>query len=298
MNSSSSVDLNDVMVFATVAETGGFTAAAERLSRTKANVSLQVRRLEKSLGVELFHRTTRRVVLTEHGTRLLESGVPHLQRMLDAIDGLAQSEGDLRGTLRVSCTVDHAGQSLARHLVEFAQLHPGIQVDLRATDRVVDVVRDGIDVAMRMGWLRDSSLRAVKLGTFRQVVVASPQYLLNAGTPTTPVQLADHEWVALTLLPSPLTWKFTGPRGKVATVRMQSRLRTDNPGSVRSLVEAGAGISVIDELSAVSAVQAGSLVQLLPQWRLPEGGLYAVFPPGRHIPRHVQAFVDFYRGKF
>ena len=294
---SDSPDLNDLLVFAAVAEAGGFTAAAQQLNRPKANVSLQVRRLEKALGLELFHRTTRRVVLTEHGTRLLETGVPHLHRALEALEELPQSEGGISGTLRLSCTVDHANQMLSRCLVEFCSLHPGIQIDLRATDRVVDVVRDGIDVALRMGWLRDSSLRAMKLSTFRQMVVASPNYLKSVKAPSHPEDLAEHAWVALTLLSAPLTWSFTGARGKTVTVRMKSRMRTDNPSSVRSLVEAGAGISVIDELGATSSIRAGRLVQLLPNWKLPEGGLYAVLPPGKHIPRHVQAFLDFYRGK-
>lgn len=296
MSALGSPDLNDLLIFAMVAESGGFTAAAQRLNRPKANVSLQVRRLEKALGLELFHRTTRRVVLTEHGTRLLDSGVPHLQRALEAVAALSQSGDELAGTLRVSCTVDHAGQTLARCLVQFSKLHPAIKIDLRATDRVVDVVRDGIDLALRMGWLRDSSLRAQKLGAFRQLIVASPEYLQRVGCPSHPEDLANHDWVALTLLSAPLTWQFTGPRGKLFSVRMKSRMRTDNPGTVRSLVEAGAGVSVIDEHGAASAIRAGRLVQILPNWKLPEGGLYAVFPPGKHIPRHVQAFVDFYRG--
>jgi len=178
----------------------------------------------------------------------------------------------------------------------FALLHPQVQIDVRTSDRVVDPVKEGIDVAMRMGWLRDSTLRAVKLGDFEQQVVASPGYLQRAGRrPRQPQDLADHEWVALDLLRSPLTWKFSAADGTIQTVRMKGRLRADSAATLRSLLEIDAGVSVLDQYSAAQAVSAGRLVRLLPRWSLPTGGLYAVFPPGRHMPAIVRAFVEFYR---
>jgi DNA-binding transcriptional LysR family regulator len=297
MSKSGAIDMNDLLVFAAVAEAAGFTAAADRLGTSKAQVSLQVRRLEAALGYELFHRTTRRITLTDSGSVLLATSVPHLRQALDAVARVPAEATDLSGSLKISCTVEHAVQTLARHLVEFRALHPRLEIDVRSSDRVVDLVRDGIDVALRMGWLRDSSLRAIKLGTFAQVVVAAPEYLHRAGTPKRPDDLAGHDWVALTLLASPLTWKFSDARGRTKSVRMRARIRTDNAGSLRSLVEAGAGVSVMDEPGARASLAQGRLLRLLPAWRLPEGGLYAVFPPGRHPPRQVRAFVDFYRAR-
>lgn len=292
-------DLNRLHVFAAVAACGGFTAAADHLGLSKARVSLDISRLEAHLGVTLFARTTRRVVLTEAGHALHQRCAP-LLRELDEGLAVVQRAGDggtpapLQGSFRVACTVDHAAQSLAALVARFAALHPGLQVELRTSDAVVDLVAQGIDVAVRMGWLRDSSLRATRLGEFEQMVVAAPAYLARAGLPRGPADLARHEWLALTLLPTPLTWRFTGPRGAVRSVRMSGRLRCDSSAALRALLLAGAGVSVLGEPACRDALASGQLVRLLPQWQLPRGGIHAVYAPGRHVPAKVRAFIDFY----
>ncbi|HSV51607.1 MAG TPA: LysR family transcriptional regulator [Burkholderiaceae bacterium] len=287
-------DLNGLLVFAAVAETGGFTAAADQLGVAKAKVSLDVSRLEAQLGVSLFSRTTRRVALTDAGQALYAECVPLLRGVQDALTQMGGS-AELTGTLRISAAVDHAVQSLARAVAQFALLHPRLQIDLRTSDRVADVVKEGIDLAIRIGWLRDSTLRATQLGEFEQYVVASPAYLERAGRPTLPEDLAQHEWLALTLLPAPLTWKFTSARGRSRSVRMNGRLRTDSSATLRALLQSGAGVSAMDQFSVAEAVRTGQLVRLLPGWSLPKGGVYAVYPPGRHVPAKVRAFIDFYR---
>lgn len=294
MSAARQIDLNAVLLFAAVAETGGFTSAAEQLGVAKAKVSLEVGRLEQRLGVSLLTRTTRRVALTDAGQALLAECVPLLRGAQDAMGQLGGAS-ELAGPLRISTAVDHAVQSMARAVAEFALLHPRLAIDLRASDRVLDLVKDGIDVAIRIGWLRDSSLRATRLGEFEQYVVASPAYLARAGMPRTPQDLAAHEWIALSLLPTPLTWTFSGARGRSQTVRMQSRLRSDSSASLRGLLLHGAGVSAMDQFSVAEALRGGQLVRLLPQWRLPSGGVYAVLPPGRHVPAKVRAFIDFYR---
>jgi DNA-binding transcriptional LysR family regulator len=125
--------------------------------------------------------------------------------------------------------------------------------------------------------------------------VAAPAYLKKHGTPQQPQALSDHAWIALSLLPTPLTWKFSDAQGKTQTVQMKSRLQVDAPSALLALIQQGAGISTLEEMSALAAVKAGKLVQLLPGWSLPTGGLYAVLPPGRHVPAKVRAFIDFYR---
>lgn len=289
------VDLNALRSVAAVAETGGFTAAAERLGATKARVSQDVARLEARLGTGLFVRTTRRTTLTEAGEALLREGLEPLRRLEAALAALGQPrDAGLAGSLRIAATADHASQGLARAVAAFAALHPPLQVELRSSDRVVDLVAEGIDVAIRIGWLRDSSLRATRLGGFEQHLVAAPEYLARRGTPRRPEDLAAHDWVALSLLRSPLTWTFVSRGGERRTVRMTSRLRTDAALPLRALVEAGAGLSVMDQFNAEAGVAAGTLVRLLPQWQLPSGGIHAVWPPGRHTPAKVRAFVDFY----
>jgi DNA-binding transcriptional LysR family regulator len=291
------MDLNRLAVFAAVTEAGGFTAAAHRLGVAKAKVSIEVRRLESALGANLFNRTTRRVVLTEAGRRLFEASGPLLHELQNALAQAGDERGGVAGSLRISAPVDYAAQSLASVVAAFTQLHPQLQIELSATDRVVDLVGEGFDLAIRSGWLRDSTLRATKLGEFEQWVVAAPGYLERHPAPKRVADLAGHEWIALTLLPTPLTWKFAARSGRVETVRVKARLRTDSPTVLRALLVGGAGISVMNVLAIADELRSGRLLRLLPAWSLARGGIYAVYPPGRHPAANVRAFVDFYRAK-
>ncbi|TCO81340.1 LysR family transcriptional regulator [Plasticicumulans lactativorans] len=288
-------DLNHIRIFVAVAEAGSFTAAAERLGLAKAQVSLQVARLETALGERLFNRTTRRVGLTDAGQRLLDACAPLLHGLLAALGSVGAGAPVLSGRLRVSATVDHTVQFLAGVVADFAAQHPALEIELRSSDRLADLVTEGIDVAIRMGWLRDSSLRATPLGAFEQGVVAAPGYLAQHGTPAHPGELAAHRWIALTLLQAPLTWTFTPAAGDAVTVRMRARLRTDSPVALRALLVGGAGVSVVSLLQAADELRDGRLVRVLPDWRLPRGGIFAVYPPGRHRPAAARAFVAFVR---
>jgi DNA-binding transcriptional LysR family regulator len=293
MATSTGSDLNALPVFAAVAEAGGFTAAAQRLGIAKARVSVDIARLETQLGATLFTRTTRRVALTDAGQALYAQMVPSLRGLQDA---LAQAGGgeELRGTLRISAAVDYAAHTVAPAVAAFAAQHPGLEIDLRTSDRIVDMLKEGIDVALRMGWLRDSTLRAAKLGDFEQHVVASPAYLERMPRILNPADLATHEWVALSLLPAPLTWTFTSAKGRRRVVRVNARLRTDSVGALRGLLQSGCGVSVLDQFSTQEMLSSGQLVRVLPGWTLPRGGLHAVYPPGRYVPAKVRAFIDFY----
>ena len=291
-------DLNRLGAFIAVAQCGGFTAAAERLGVTKARVSLDVQRLERALGVSLFHRTTRKVRLTEAGRQLLEDTAPLLAGLHDAVARTHRSAGEVTGTLRITAPVDLAAQQLAGIVAAFSDRHPGLRIALHASDRVSDMLAEGIDIAFRMGWLRDSTLRAVKLGDFEQFVVAAPSYLQRAGTPRKPEELAGHAWLALTLLPAPLTWKFSARNGQTRSVRTSARLQTDSATTLRSLLRAGAGVTVMDRFSVQADIAEGRLQRLLPDWRVPSGGIFAVFPPGRHLSAAAQAFLEFYRERW
>lgn len=287
-------NLNLVRTFVTVADAGSFTAAAERLGMARPQVSLQIRRLETALGASMFHRTTRRVALTEAGQRLFDQCAPLLRGLSEALAGAGGKEPHLRGRLRISAPVEHAVQVLPPVVAAFAQANPDVQVELRASDKVQDLVAEGIDVAIRVGWLRESSARAAKLGEFEQAVLASPAYLARHGSPKRPSELSGHRWIALTLLAAPLTWTFT-KRAEEVTVRMHSPLRTDSPSVLRALLVNGAGISIGNLLDLESEVRSGSLVRLLGEWSLPKGGIYAVYPPGVHVSAASRAFVEFLR---
>ncbi|MBR9884227.1 MAG: LysR family transcriptional regulator [Oceanospirillales bacterium] len=285
------LDLNALPLFMATAEAGSFTAAAERLGCTKTKVSLNIKALEKRLGLALFNRTTRQVTLTDAGQQLYMACQPLLAKLGETLSEAGTSARTLTGTLRMTAPVDHVAQSLAPAAAAFGERHPDLLIELRSGDRVADMVRDGIDVAIRIGWLKDSTLRAQKLGEFEQWVVASPGYLNQMGTPDHPGELSRHRWIEFSPLPSPLTWRFT--RGdEQLQVQMHSRFRVDSTGALRSLLKSDAGVSV---MASYIGQQDEELVRLLPQWHLPSGGIYAVFPPGAFIPAKVRAFVDFYR---
>lgn len=289
------IDLNALTIFDAVVEAGSFTGAADRLGVAKAKVSVQIARLERQLGLALFTRTTRQVSLTDAGSALHVQCQPLLRGLSDALAEAGSDQGDLSGMLRISTTVLQATHSIGPALVEFAALHPRLHVDLRTGDRVADMVAEGIDLSFRMGWLRDSTQRAIKLAEFSQHVVASPAYLKRRGSPKRPEHLAQHDWVALTLLPTPLTWKFSHADGKDVVVHMASRMQVDSATTLVGLVESGAGLTGLATMMAQDALNAGRLVTVLPKWTLPNGGVYAVLPPGRHVPAKVRAFIDFYR---
>lgn len=288
-------ELKRLAVFVAVAEGGGFTAAAARLGTTKAMVSAQVRQLEAELGATLFTRTTRRVTLTETGQQLQSECTPLLRELEAALDRVGSGGGgELRGTLRLTAAHDFLSSTLAPRLARFAALHPALHLDLVATDQVVDLVGEGIDVAIRGGWLRDSTLRAVRLDEFEQYLCAAPSYLATHGIPRQPQELAEHRWVALTLLRAPLTWTFSR-KGTRRIVRMQPVARANAPGTVQALVRESLGLSILASFAAEQDLAQGRLVRLLGDWTLPRAGIHAVYPATRHVPAKVRALVDFLR---
>ena len=288
-------ELKRLAVFVAVAESGGFTAAAERLGATKAMVSAQVRQLEAELGVTLFTRTTRKVMLTEAGQRLHGECTPLLRELEAALDRVGGSGGELRGTLRLTAAHDYLAGAFSSRLARFAALHPALHLDLIATDEVLDLVGEGIDVAIRGGTLRDSSLRAARLDEFEQYICAAPSYLAAHGVPRQPQDLAAHRWVVLSLLRAPLTWTFSGRNGARRTVRMQAAARCSAPGTVQALVREGLGLSALPSFAVRQDLEQGRLVRLLDDWSLPRVGMHAVYPATRHVPAKVRALVDFLR---
>jgi DNA-binding transcriptional LysR family regulator len=282
--------------FVAVAEAGGFTAAAERLGTTKTQVSYQVARLEAELGGALFHRTTRSVTLTESGQRLLARCTPLLRELDDAVDLFGTETAKPTGTLRITAPPDYVAGTLGPVLVRFAQQYPDVTVDVVAASDIRDLVREGIDVAIRLGWPQDSTLKAIQLGRFKQYVVASKTYLESSGPVRHPENLLHHRWIALSILRSPLLWRFSGPARHHVSVRVRAFMRCDSPDGVLGLVHAGAGVSVATDFAAERGLREGTLVRILERWRLPDGGIFAVYPHAVRTPAKVRAFIDFMRG--
>ncbi|HET8596235.1 MAG TPA: LysR family transcriptional regulator [Castellaniella sp.] len=290
------VDLNDLPVFLALSEAGSFTVAADRLGCSKTRVSLVIRRLEAALGASLFHRTTRQVRLTPAGHALRRACLPVLDELGQTLSGFRTASAELAGSLCVSAPEDYAERILAPAVLAFQARHPGVAVELRCADQVADMVAEGIDLAIRVGWLRDSSLRATRLGEFDQYLLASPAYLRRRGMPASPEDLKAHAWVAFTPLVAPLTWTFRRQE-TACQVRMHAALAVNSTGVLRSLLLQGAGLSVMTAVSASPELESGRLVRVLSDWHLPSGGIHAVYPPGRHLSAAARAFAAFLKDR-
>jgi DNA-binding transcriptional LysR family regulator len=288
------VNLNRLAVLVALVRAGSFTAAAETLGMTKAMVSQHVARLERELGVTLLLRSTRRMTLTEAGSAFHAACVRILAEAEAAIEQVGRGQEKPSGTLRLTATSDYGTPVVAPALAQFMRLHPQLQVDLVLTDHVSDLIAERFDLAIRMGRLRDSDLRSARLGAFRQLMVASPAYLTRHAEPRTLSDLAAHDWVALTLLSSPLRWTFHAPDGSRRTVRMRAVAQANNVAAAHALVLHGAGVSVLPDYLVTGDVREGRLVVLLAQYTLPECGIHAVYP-GRQAPAKVRAFIDYLR---
>lgn len=291
---SSEVNLNRLAVFVALVHAGSFTAVAETLGMTKAMVSQHLARLERELGVTLVLRSTRRMTLTEPGHTFHVACVRILAEAEAAIEQVGSNQEKPTGTLRLTATSDYGTSVVAPALASFMRSQPQLQTDLVLSDRVSDLIAERFDLAIRMGWLRDSNLRSTRLGSFRQLLVASPVYLAGRVEPRSLAELPSMEWVALALLSSPLRWTFTAPDGSRRTVRMKQAAQANNVAAAHALVRHGAGASVLPDYLVTDDIRDGRLVPLLAQYTLPEGGIYAVYP-GRQPPAKVRAFIEHLR---
>ena len=285
------VNLNRLAIFAALVRAGSFTRAAEELGMTKAMVSQHLARLEQELGVTLLMRSTRRMSLTEAGATFHADCVRILAEADAAIERVGESRDTPRGTLRLTASLDYGIAVLVPKLARFMRQYPAVQVDLVLSDHITDVIAERFDLAIRGGWLRDSTLRSTRIGGFRQLLVAAPAYLAEHGTPRRPEDLAAHGAIAMSALPAPLRWVFTAQGGARRTVRPRAHAQANTASAVRSLVLAGTGLAVLPDYLVEADIRAGVLVALLAQYRLPEGGVHAVYP-GRKAPAKVRAFIE------
>ncbi|QBB71404.1 LysR family transcriptional regulator [Pseudolysobacter antarcticus] len=288
------VNLNRLAVFVALVDAGSFTAAAQRLDTTKSRVSQHLAALEKELGASLLVRSTRRMALTSAGAQFHADSVHILEQAHAAIARVGVQSAIPSGLLRITAAGDYGAAVVAPALTSFLRRYPQLKVDLVATDRVTDLIAEHFDLSIRVGWLRDSGLRAVRLTSFRQCLVASPAYLAEHGTPKRLDDLPRQRWIELSVLRSPLRWTFSAPDGKQRSVRVQSGVQANSALSVHAFVLAGAGMSVLPDYLVQGDVRAGRLVVLLPRHRLPDGGIFAVYPE-RQPSAKVRAFIEHMR---
>jgi len=274
--------------FVTVCDLGSFTAAAEHLAITKSAVSQHVSTLERELGVQLLHRSTRRLAVTEAGSTLQHEGRALLEQAQRVSVRARGEAAQLTGVLRLTSAEDTASY-VAPLVTEYLRLHPGMQVEYRPSDRLLDLVAEGMDLSLRTTLKRDSSLRAVNLAEFDVWCVAAPQYLHERGTPKRLDELASHAWIAFTLIPHP--WTLQTRDGK-QSVRLHRSLGTTSNSGGRALAVAGAGIFAAPSFGLEPEVAAGRLVRVLPTLRLPQVTLYVAWPGRGEPPSKTRAFID------
>jgi DNA-binding transcriptional LysR family regulator len=286
------MNLNRLSYFAAVVDTGSFTRAAKQLGVTKAVVSQQVAQLERDLCTSLLVRTTRRVRLTEAGRMFHARCVKILREAGDAFDELAQAASEPTGTLRITAPNDYGTEVVVPVITAFARRFPACRVELTLSDETVDLVSGEVDLAIRVGWLADSGLQSRKIGSFRQLLVATPAFAKQLIAVRGPEDLATLPFIANTALREPLLWHFSHDDVEQRSARMQASIAIDSTPGVLAAVRAGGGLSVLPDFLVTSELTSGRLKHVLPQWRLPSGGIYTVYPAARFRPSKVTAFVE------
>lgn len=292
MASASDVNLNRLAVFVAVVEAGSLTAAADRLGIAKTMVSTHMQRLEAEVGASLLVRTTRRVSVTEAGRAFYEASRQIINVADEALLALDQGGGALRGTLRVATPVDYGAMVVAPVLVALRQQHPELHIELISGDRLVNLVAEGVDVAIRLGRLADSSHRAVKIGSFMRWLVASPDFIARWGAPRSITALAALPFVGNAVLAKPLAVSLENGRGRKQTVKFGAGFLADTATGARAATLAGGGVAALTNFSIADDVASGRLLRLLPDWSTPAAGIHALFPSARYPAPKVSVFVD------
>jgi DNA-binding transcriptional LysR family regulator len=288
----------EMQVFCTVVEKGSFIAAVEPLEMSKAAVSRYVNALESRLGVRLLHRTTRRLSLTEEGRDFYQQAREILALMEVAENAAASGSDEPVGVLRVNAPLSFGVQHLAPLWAGFMAAYPKIELDISLNDRVVDLVEEGFDVAVRIARMESSSLIGRRLASTRMRMCAAPAYLSRHAPLLTPDDLVAHHVIAYSNFASRNEWSFTGPNGEVSTVQTRATVRCNNGDTCRAIGLSGGGILLQPSFMLYEDLRRGDLEEILPQYRSVELGIYAVYPSRKHLAPKVRALINFLAERF
>ncbi len=284
-------------IFATVAEHRSFSGAADALGVSKATISKAITRLEQSLGTSLFHRTSRRLTLTDSGNTLSD----HARRILAEGQAAEESAHDAAsapaGLIRIAAPMTFGISHVAPAIADFMVQHPAISIDLRLSDARVDIVAEGFDIALRIADLPDSSLRARRLAPVVTRIVASPAYLDQRGRPRHPIELGDHDVFTYANAPSAV-WHFRGRDGEEISVRPSSRMISDNGDAMLPLLRAGLGVARLPDFIVDAEIAAGHLEAILTDWPPAATAVHLVTPPSPLRPARVELLIEFLTGRF
>jgi LysR family transcriptional regulator AphB len=290
------VDLNDVQVFAEVVEAGSFARAARRLGKPANSVSRRIQELEAALGVQLMRRSTRKLVLTDAGQRLYAQSATRLAEVARSVRELVEDQQLPSGSIRVAAQADFFDAFQMDWVAEFLAAHPRVQLEFLLDDHHVDLLENGVDLALRAGNSLDPHLVAKLVGQSRNVLVASPAYLSRRGTPDSVAELAEHDHITFTGNPRRIAWELESPEG-YGEIRVTGRFRAN---TVSSLVEAtcsGLGIALLPVFFARRAIQSGRLVRILPDHGSRPVRVHFVHHAGPRRPKAAAAFQAFASAK-
>ena len=285
------MELSSLQAFVKVVQTGSFTRAADTLNTQKAYLSRVVTQLEKELGVRLLERTTRALSLTEIGREFFERAVGILASVEDAQRTVQKAQGEPRGVLRLTCGVEFGMIAVSQWIAAYLERYPQVRVDADFTGRIVDIVHEGFDLAIRVGPLADSALTARKLGELHYGLFAAPAYVARRAAPNLPSDLATHDVLAFAGGSHQATWVLSQD-GQQERVALQPRMKANNVFAVRDAAVGGLGIAQLPMIVAAPAVQAGRLRPLLTDWLPPAVPVHAVFASARYLTPKVRGFID------
>ncbi|MBB4019546.1 DNA-binding transcriptional LysR family regulator [Chelatococcus caeni] len=289
----SDVTLERMRTFVRVAERGSLSAVGRELGMGQSTVSRHLRELETSVGVPLLSRTTRRVALTEEGSRYYANCLQILRLVEQAGNEARGARGAPSGTIRVSCTAAFGVLHVSRMIFAFQDLYPDIDIDLGLTDERIDLVREGVDIALRLGPLSDSSMKLKPLGRSQRLLVAAPGYLAARGRPTVPQDLIGHEGIRMMNIAGSDTLVLQGPDGERHAVPFGGRFRVDHGLAARSALAAGRGIAPAHRWLVEDLLAEGQLEAVLPGYSLPSVPLSMLIVPGRADVARVRLLIRF-----
>ena len=281
----------EIEAFVLTVDAGSFTRAAEKLRIAKSAVSRRVQDLEQRLGVQLLVRSTRSLSLTESGRMLYDRSKSLLEDWREAEETVSEQNASLSGSIRLAAPLSFGVSYLGDAILAFTDLHPDVRVDVDFGDRRIDIVEDGFDLAIRIGQLQDSSLIARRLSTIRMIAVASPDFIKMHGCPQSPNDLRTLPALRYSNRQE-TSWVFNSPENEPHTVRMEAAFIANNGTFLNEAAIRGKGVAIQPSFFSTHALREGRLVQLLPEWRLPEVGLFALYPTSRLLSKRVRALID------
>lgn len=288
----------NMSVFIRVVEAGNISAAADKLGVAKSAVSRRLKELESHLGVELFHRTTRKMNLTDTGRAFYHQAVRILDDVLEAEIATSQAHGTLKGSLKIALPMSFGNMHMNAVISDFLKQHPQIEFDLDFNDREVDLIQEGFDLAIRIGDLPDSSLIARKFASIKTVICASPKYIEEMGEPETVDGLIHHRSLVYSLLRDGDYWNLVDNNGELVKAKVKPYLKASTGEFLRDMAVEGQGIIMIPTFIAYQEIENGKLKTLSADYKTRELNAYAIYPQTRHLSMRVRAFVDFLVDRF